>query len=155
MLSTQSLSKIKGICKQFSFTQITCIKTPSQFTELASSLIDIILTNNETHLLYTEVGDIFLNQEICYHCLIFGILNFTKPKCKSYLCHTLSYDQADYNFLREKAATTIWESIYHQDTNRHVKKIKEHIIDILKVCIPNRLTWIQPDENLSITATKK
>ena len=34
----------------------------------SSSLIDIILTNNENHLLYSEVGDPFLNQEVRYHC---------------------------------------------------------------------------------------
>ena len=89
MLSTQSSSKIKSICEQFSFTQT--IKTPTHFTEHSSSLIDIILTNNETHLLYSEVGDPFLNQEVRYHhCPVFGIPNFTKPKHKSYLRHTLS-----------------------------------------------------------------
>ena len=107
MLSSQTSSKIKFICEQFSFTPT--IKSPTHFTEHSSSLIDIILTNNENHLLYTEVGDPFLNQEVRYHCPVFGILNFTKPKRKSYLCHTLSYDRGDYNLPREKASTTNWE----------------------------------------------
>ena len=87
-----------------------------------------------------------MNQEVRYHCPIFGILNFTKPKRKSYLRHTWSHDRGDYNILREKASTTYWERIYDQDVNKHVQNITEHIIDISKTCIPNRLTRIRPDE---------
>ena len=86
MLNSQTSSKIKSICEQFSFTQT--INAPTHFTEHSSSLIDITLTNDENHLLFTEVGDHSLNQEVRYHCPIFGILNFTKPKRKTYLCHT-------------------------------------------------------------------
>ena len=153
MLATQSSAKIKSICEQFSFTQT--IKTPTHFTEHSSSLIDIILTNNENHLLYSEVGDPFLNQEVRYHCPVFGILNFTKPKRKSYLRHTWSYDRGDYNLLRGKATTTDWESLYDQDINKHVKNITEHITDISKACIPNRLTRIRPDEPPWITTNIK
>ena len=140
MLNSQTSSKIKSICEQFSFTQT--INAPSHFTEHTSSFIDIILTNNENHLLFTEVGYPFLKQEVRYHCPIFGILNFTKPNRKSYLCHTWSYDRGDYNLLGEKASTTNWERIYYED----VQNITEHIIDISKACIPNRLTQIRPDE---------
>ena len=109
-------------------------------------LIDIILTNNENHLLYTEGGDPFLNQEVRYHCTVFGILNFTKPKRKSYLRHTWSYDRGDFNLLREKASRTNWERIYDQNFSKQVQRTTEHIIDISKACIPNRLTRVQPDE---------
>ena len=96
-------------------------------------------------MLFTEIGDYFLNQEVRYHCPIFGILNFAKPKRKSYLRHTWSHDRGDYNILREKASTTYWERIYDQDVNKHVQNITELIIDISKTCIPNRLTRIRPD----------
>ena len=140
----QSNRQIACICEQSSFTQT--INAPTHFTEHSSSLIDIILTNNENHLVYTEVGDPFLNQEVGDHCPVFGILNFTKPKRKSYLHYTWSYDQGDYNLLREKAATTNWEKIYDQGVNKHVKKITGHIIDISIACIPNRPIRIRPDE---------
>ena len=139
MLNSQTSSKIKSICEQFTFTQT--INAPSHFTEHTSSLIDSILTNNENHLLFTEVGYPFLKQEVRYHCPIFGILNFTKPKRKSYPRHTWLYDGGDYN-LGEKASTTNGERIYYQDVNKHVQNITEHIIDISKACIPNRLTQI-------------
>ena len=127
MLNSQTSSIIKSLCEQFSFTQT--MNAPTHFTEHSSSLIDIILTNNGNHFLYTEVGDPFLNQEFRYHCPVFGILNFTKPKRKSHLHHTWSYDQGDYNLLREKAS---WERIYDQDVTKHVKNITEHTVDISK-----------------------
>ena len=46
--------------------------------------------------------------------------------------------QTKQNLLREKAATTSWESIYNKDINTH------RIINIPKTCIPNRLTQIRP-----------
>ena len=73
-----------------------------------------------------------MNQEVRYHFLVFGILNFTKPKRKSYLRHTWSYDGGDYSLLREKVATTNWESIYDQDISKHVKNITEHITEYQK-----------------------
>ena len=138
MLNLQTSSKIKSVCEQFSFTHT--INSPTHFTEHSSPLIDILLTNNENQLLYTEIGDHFLNQEVRYHCPIFGILNFTKPERKSHLRHTWSYDQGDHNLLREKASRTNWERIHDQYVIKHVQNITEHIIDMSKACTPNRLT---------------
>ena len=59
MLNSQTSSKIKSICEQFSFTQT--INAPTHFTEHSSSLIDIILTMNKNNLLYTKIRDRFLN----------------------------------------------------------------------------------------------
>ena len=146
MLNAHTSNKIKSICEQFSLTQT--IDNPTHFTEHSSSLIDIILTNNETNMVYSGVRDPFLNQEIRFHCPVFGILNFTKPKFKSYTRHTWSYDRGDYNLLREKAADTNWNILSDPDINIHTKNITDHIISISKACIPNRLTRIKPDEPL-------
>ena len=146
MLNAHTSNKIKSICEQFSLTQT--IDNPTHFTEHSSSLIDIILTNNETNMVYSGVGDPFLNQEIRFHCPVFGILNFTKPKFKSYTRHTWSYDRGDYNLLREKAADTNWNILSDPDINIHTRNITDHIISISKACIPNRLTRIKLDEPL-------
>ena len=144
MLNAHTSNKIKSICEQFSLTQT--IDNPTNFTEHSSSLIDIILTNNETNMVYSGVGDPFLNQEIRFHCPVFRIFNFTKPKFKSYTRHTWSYDRGDYNLLRDKAADTNWIILSDPDINIHTKNITDHIISISKTCIPNRLTRIKPDE---------
>ena len=144
MLNIQASSKIKSLCEQFSLVQI--INDPTHYTEHSHSLIDIILTNNVNHLVLSGVGDPFLNQDMRYHCPIFGIFNFRNCKRKSYLRHTWSYDRGDYTLLRQKATETIWENLYDLDVNKHAQKITDHITHISKTCIPNRQTRIRPDE---------
>ena len=106
MLSPNLSGKIRNLCLQFSLTQT--INEPTHYTENSSSLLDLIhvLTSNNTHIIFNGVGDPFLNQELRFHCPVYGILNFSKPKSKSYLCQTWSYDQGDYNLLRQKASST-------------------------------------------------
>lgn len=109
MLNVQSSTKIKDLCEQQSLKQT--IDEPTHFTDHSSSLLDIILTNNIDHLIFSGVGDPFLTQEIRYHCPIYGIFNFSKPKNKSFLRHTWSFDRADYTKLREKASDTNWDTL--------------------------------------------
>ena len=73
MLNVQSSYKIKYLCEQHALKQT--INEPTHFTEHSSSLLDIIHTTNENHLIFTGVGDPFLAQEIRYHCpMEFSIL---------------------------------------------------------------------------------
>ena len=74
MLNAQPSNKIKSICEKFSLTQT--IDSPTHCTEHFSSLIDIILTNIETHMVYSGVGDPFSNQEIRHHCPVFVVVDF-------------------------------------------------------------------------------
>ncbi|MEW8547259.1 MAG: endonuclease/exonuclease/phosphatase family protein, partial [Candidatus Thiodiazotropha sp.] len=126
MQNIQSSAKIKSLCEQFSLIQT--INDSTHFTEHSHSLIDIILTNNVNHLVLSGVGDPFLNQDIRYHCPIFGIFNFSKCKRKSYLRHTWSYDRGDYALLRQKATETNWENLYDPDVHKHAQNISHHII---------------------------
>ena len=144
MLSAQLSAKIKNLCEEFSLTQT--INQPTHFTEHSSSLLDIILTSNDNHLIFSGVGDPFLSQDLRYHCPVFGVLNFSKPRGKSYVRTTWSYDRGDYNFLKQKASLTDWESFYDTDINKHALGITNHITDIAKECIPNRVTRIRPCE---------
>ena len=66
VLNPQTARKIDSVCTQFSLYQFIC--EPTHFTENSSSLIDILLVNNKTHLIVSGVGDPFLNQEI--HCKV-------------------------------------------------------------------------------------
>lgn len=150
MLSAQLSAKIKNLCEEFSLTQT--INQPTHFTEHSSSLLDIILTSNDNHLIFSGVGDPFLSQDLRYHCPVFGILNFSKPRGKSYVRMTWSYDRGDYNLLRQKASSTDWESFYDNDIDKHALGITDHITDIAKECIPNRITRIRPCEPSWITS---
>ena len=123
-------------CTQFALFQ--AINEPTHFTETSSSLLDIILVSNYSHLIVSGVGDPFLNQEHRYHCPIFGIYNFSKPKSKSFTRHIRKYDQGDYNLLRNKAASTDRESLEVNDINTHAKNVTDYILSISKLCMPNK-----------------
>ena len=57
--------KIADICNQYTLTQI--IDEPKHFTEHSSSLIDIIMVNNNKNIVLSGVGEPFLSQNIRYH----------------------------------------------------------------------------------------
>ena len=65
--------------------------------------------------MFSGVGDPFLGQDLRYHCPVFGILKFSKPKMKSYVRNIWIYDQGDYQQLRMKAAVTDWASLFHNN----------------------------------------
>ncbi len=74
--------KIHSVCQMFSFTQ--CITEQTHFTETSSSLIDIILSSKDSLILSSGVSDPFLQQNIRYHCPVYGILNLKTRKSKSF-----------------------------------------------------------------------
>ena len=69
MQNFQSARKITSLCEQLSLVQP--IEEPTYFTETSFSLIDLLLVNNKEHLILSEVGDLFLHQDIRFHCPVF------------------------------------------------------------------------------------
>ena len=130
MLSQHTSSKITSLCKQFDLKQT--IDEPTHFTEYSSTLLDIVLTSDADHLIFSGAGDPFLTQTVRYHCLTYGIFNFNKPKRISFCRHTWSFKRGDYDTLREKASLTNWDSFYDTDINIHAQNISNHIIAIAK-----------------------
>ena len=101
MLNDITKRKICGICQQFSLVQ--CINEPTHFTETSSSLIDLVLVSNRNSIISCGVENPFLHQNIRFHCPVYRILNFSKPKSVSVAHHIWSYDRGDFDLLREKA----------------------------------------------------
>lgn len=87
------------------------IGEPTHFTETSSSLIDLLLVNDKRHVLACVVGEPFLQQDTRYHCPIFGVFNFSKPKRKSFTRRIWRYDHADYNLLRQSLLSADWNAI--------------------------------------------
>ena len=144
MSNPQSARKIQSLSEQFSLRQ--CISEPTHFTEHSSSLIDILLLTKPNHLILSGVGDPFLQQDVRYHCPIYGIFNFAKPKQKSYTRHIWKYEQGDYVTLKHMANTFDWTSLKHEDINIYSANITEKILEISKFCIPNKIIRIRPSE---------
>ena len=70
---------------QFSLNQSIC--QPIHFTEHSSSMIDIIHVSNKENLILSGVADPFLNQDVRFHCPVYGVLKFSKPKSKAFVRH--------------------------------------------------------------------
>lgn len=144
MSNVATSRKIDSLCQQYSLHQ--CITEPTNFTEHSQSIIDIILVKNKQNILLSGVGEPILQQDIRFHCPIFGVLNFKKPIYKSYTRQIWSYDKGDYNHLKTLARNTDWNSLYNVDVNTHAKNITDHIINITKQCVPNKYVRIKPQD---------
>ena len=141
ILSPLTSRKIEAFCSQFSLRQ--SITEPTHFTEHSSSLIDILLVSNKDHLILSGVGDPFLNQKVRYHCPIYGIFKFSKPKVKTFMRHICIYEQGDYDLLRDKASSD-WGSLQNNDIDIYAKNINTAINSIASECIPNKHVRIRP-----------
>ena len=71
LLNNSSARKIDSLCQQFNLSQT--IAEPTHYTESSNSLIDLILLSDETSLIKSGVADPFLDQDVRYHCPIYGI----------------------------------------------------------------------------------
>lgn len=152
-LNPQISRQICSICTQFSLFQ--SIDKPTHYTEHSSSLIDLLLTSNKDHLIHSGVGDPFLNQEIRYHCPIYGVFRFSKPKSNSFTRRIWNYDACNYNLLRNKAALTDWNSLQDNDVDAYAKNVNHTVMSIAAECIPNKKVRIKPSEPSWINSTIK
>ncbi|MEW8547708.1 MAG: reverse transcriptase family protein, partial [Candidatus Thiodiazotropha sp.] len=152
-LNPRTSRKIESLCTHFSFYQ--SINQPTHFTETSSSLIDVLLVSNKNNLVLSGVGDPFLSQDIRYHCPIYGIFRFSKPKLKSFSRHVWYYDRGNFNLLRDKASVFDWQSLQDDDINVYADNINVSIVSLASECIPNRQIRIKPLEPPWITTFLK
>ena len=153
MQNVQSARKIISLCEQLSLVQ--SIEEPTHFTKTSSSLIDLLLVNNKEHLILSGVDDPFLHQDIRYHCPVFGIFNFRKPKCLSFKRRIWKYDDGNYEMLRQKASATNWNDFQNNDINTYCENLIEHLQSITEMCIPNKVITIRPSDPPWITTLIK
>ena len=73
--------KIESLCNEYNMDQ--CIDEPTHFTENSISTIDLLFVTNKESVLTTGVGDPCLGLTVRYHCPVFGVFNFLKPKTKN------------------------------------------------------------------------
>ena len=125
------------------------------FTENSSSLIDLLLVSNKDRIIISGVGDPFLHQDIRYHCPVFGVFSFSKPKIKCFKRRVWQYDRGDYDLLRQKASFSDWNSLQNSDINIYTKNFYNLLTEITDSCIPNRHITIRPTEPPWITTLIK
>ena len=102
MLKPQSSSKINSVCLRYGLSSV--VSEPTHFTESSSSLIDLILLSTKLDILYSGVGEPFLDQNIRYHCPVYGLLNMSTPKKTTFKRRVWKYDDGEYGTLRRNVA---------------------------------------------------
>ena len=153
LLNERTSRKIESICTQYTLFQV--INQPTNFTEHSATLIDILLLNNKHHLILSGVGDPFLNQELRYHCPIYGILKFSKNKIHSFTRKIWRYEQGNYELLRNKAAAINWDDLRDNDIDSYAANLNYTITNLASECIPNKIVKIKPAEPSWINANIK
>ena len=73
------------------------IKEPIYFTESSSSLNDLVATNNDNCVIYSGVGEAFLDQTVRYHCPVFVVFRFIKYKHPCFKRKIWKYESGDYD----------------------------------------------------------
>ena len=130
--------KTDSICKQFNLTQ--CIEEPTHFTENSMSVIDLLFVKNKESILTSGVGEPCLDLNFRYHCPIFGVFNFLKPRYKSFKRRIWKYDSGDYFQLRKRLSEVEWNTVYNDDENKYTQNISHVLIEKASQSIPNKLS---------------
>ena len=132
--------KIHSICTQFSLFQ--CIDEPTHYTEHSSS--DLLFVSNKDHLIHSGVADAFLNQDLRYHCPIYGFFKFSKPKVNSFTRRIWYYDRR----TSFKVNVVDWNSLQDNNIDTYANNIHSTVMSLATECIPNKHvsvtepTWI-------------
>ena len=136
--------KIKDLCQEYGLSQL--ISDPTHFTETSQSTIDLILTNNCNDILTSGVGEPFLDQNIRYHCPVFCVLDFQKPKIRSFKRHIWLFDRGNYQALSTELNNTDWDNLKDVDINKYTNNVTEHIIKCTSKHIPNKSINVRPSD---------
>ena len=83
--------------------------------------------NNKESLIVNGVGEPFLQQNTRYHCPIYAIIKFSKPKYKASERHIWYYDRCDYNAFRNKARRVDWISLQNNDIDVYANNVNNHV----------------------------
>ena len=113
------------------------------FTENSSSIIDLLFVANKDSILTSGVGEPCLDLSIRYHCPIFGVFNFLKPKCKSIKRKIWQYQNGNYD---QHLSEIDWDSNYSDDPDEYAQRITNIIIENVSSTIPYKTITINPQD---------
>ena len=127
---------------QYNFAQL--IREPTHFTENSSFLIDLIFTKNEPFVIFSGVGEAFLDQNLRYHFLVFSVFSFDKCKQPCFRRRIWKYDEADYVHLNQLIIDFDWSTIKSEDINTYAENFTDKLMEFCSLAIPNKMVTIRP-----------
>ena len=141
-LDSGSKRKISSVFGQYNLAQL--IREPTHFTENSSSLIDLIFTKNEPFVIFSGVGEAFLDQNLRYHCPVFAVFSFDKCKQPCFRRRIWKYDEADYVRLNHLNTDFYWSTIKSEDINTYAESFTDTLMEFCSLAIPNKMATIRP-----------
>ena len=144
VMKESQFRKVESLCNEFNMTQ--CIDEPTHFTENSISTIDLLFVTNKESILTTGVGEPCLGLNMRYHCPVFGVFNFLKPRFKNIKRTVWKYDQGNYNELRASFTHFDWSSTHDSNINTYAAKIADVITDNASKFVPWKTVNINPQE---------
>ena len=125
--------------------QFKTINDPTNFTETSSSIIDLFVTANGNVLL-SGVGEPFLEQNICYHCPIYCVLNFNKTKTPIYTRKIFLYDRGNYQAFKEDLQSTDWNSLKHDNVDTYASNFTDKVLEFTNKHVPNKMIKVRQSD---------
>ena len=101
-----------------------------------------------------DVGEPCLNLNMRYHCPVYGVFNFIKPKYKCSDRTVWKYNERDYENLRCNHVFD-WNSIFHNNVDKYAVNLTEVLSNVAKLFILNKKVTINPHEPSWITCNIK
>ncbi len=95
-------------------------------------------------VVFSVVGEPFLDLQIRYHCPIFTLFNYHKPKQTTYTRRIWKYDEGNYGAFRAELDSTDWSQLSHEDINMYASNISDNILKLADTYILIKLTRIRP-----------
>ncbi len=99
-LAENTKRKLDSLFLPYGLQQV--ISEPTHFTETSHSLIDVMYVSKPRCVVLSGVGEPFLDMSVRYHCPIFSIFDYNKPKTCTYSRRVWKYSEGNYNLLRIK-----------------------------------------------------
>ena len=138
-------NKITNLLQQFNLQQL--ITDVTHFTETSASLIDLMIVRNANNILTCGVADPFLPNLIRYHCPVFILLKFVRPKVKPYKRKIWDYKKADFaKFRRLLSEHDLANQVRSTEPDTSVQIISDAIFDAADKSIPNKIVNICPNK---------
>ena len=86
-----------------------------------------MLVSNPANILFSAVGDPFLNLDIRYHCPVFGVFKFSKNYSTVFKSQVWKYQEGNYESLKQKFSDTDWDSLKDSNIDIYATNITNHI----------------------------
>ena len=114
--------------------------------ETSSSIIDLFITRNPDNVIVSGVGEAFLDQNIRYHCPVYAVFKFDKPKHHCYKRKIRKYDDGDYERLKQFIQDFDWQSLKDHNINVYVENFTNKFLELCEMTIPNKFITIRPSD---------